>query len=111
MSAAIAAIVTATTRSTRLLGSGFVHVQSAPSHGLAVHRCYGFLGIFIRGHLHESKSPGFSRIPIGWNRNTLDFAKLRKHSANIILARAEGQIAYKQLFHRSSVARALTLGP
>ena len=72
----------------------FVHLEIASLEGISVEILRRVIGVF---HLHESKTPRSPGLAIGDELNGLDFTVLREEVSDLVLRRAEGQVAHIKL--------------
>src|SRR5579864_2608440 len=112
--AAIAATSTTTTAATAIstsataakstasaagFGPGLVHVQSARSQLVSVHRADGFFGFFVVCHLHKAKASWLAGIAVFQNSHVFHLPVSCKSLPEFIFTDVKIQIAYINILH------------
>src|ERR1044071_7122162 len=104
-SAAIAATPTASTAATKStasaagFGPGFIHVQSARSQLVSVHRADSFFCFLVVCHLHKAKTSWLAGIAVFQNSDVFDLPVSCKSLPEFIFTDVKIQIAYINILH------------
>src|SRR6476646_7817644 len=99
--AAIPAATTATeaAASAAGFGPGFIHVQSARSQLVSVHRADGFFCFLVVCHLHKAKASWLAGIAVFQNSDVFDLPVRCKSVPELIFTDVKIQIAYINILH------------
>jgi hypothetical protein len=96
-SATTAATTTASAASR--LRTGFVNVQRAAVHFLAIELGDSRLGIAALGHFDKCKTTGLAAVAVRYDVNALDAAILRKSLLQVFLRSLVTQVSDKDIRH------------
>jgi hypothetical protein len=94
-STATTAAATEIAAGTFLARTGFVDGECAAINVLAIEIGNGFVGFFLRAHLHERKPAGLAREFIHDEFATDDIARLFEQVEDLALRRVEREVAYE----------------
>jgi hypothetical protein len=83
------------TAGTFLTGTGFVDSECSTVEFFAVEIGHGFIGFFLRAHLHEGKSAGLARKFVHDEFATGDITGLFEQVQNVAFSRIERQVAHE----------------
>jgi len=102
---AATAVPTTTTAATKSaasasgFGPGFIHVQSARSQLVSVHRADSFFCFFVVCHLHKAKASWLAGIAVFQNSDIFDLPVSCKSLPEFIFTDVKIQIAYINILH------------
>jgi hypothetical protein len=80
-------------------GPGFIHVQSARSQLVSVHRADGFFCFLVVCHFHKAKSSWLAGISVFQNSDVFDLPVSCKSLPEFIFTDVKIQIAYIDILH------------
>jgi hypothetical protein len=80
-------------------GPGFIHVQSARSQLVSVHRANGFFCFLVVCHLHKAKASWLAGIAVFQNSHVFDLPVSCKSLPEFIFTDVKIQIAYINILH------------
>jgi hypothetical protein len=99
--AAATAISAATaTRSAVGLRTGFIDIHRSAVEIGAIQCSDRALALSVIAHFDESKALGLSRVPVGYDTDTVNGAMCFKQRTDSVFRCAEAQISYKNIFQR-----------
>jgi hypothetical protein len=81
------------------LGPGFIHIESARSQLVSIHRADGFFRLFIVGHLNKTKAARLAGIAVLQNSDVFDLPVSCKSLPKFIFCNVEIQITYIDILH------------
>lgn len=80
-------------------GPGFIHVQSARSQLVSVHRADSFFCFFVVCHFHKAKASWLAGIAVFQNSHVFDLPVSCKSLPEFIFGDVKIQIAYINILH------------